>query len=90
MYNFRAAPDFGMHRRAVRRIPCACLPCIAQLERLWLPGVTAKEQPRYSRNSQCTYFRIFDSLNDWQIISLSPNANSNDEELDEAQVYCML
>jgi hypothetical protein len=89
MYNFRADPDLGMHRIAVRRIPCACLPCIAQLERLWLPGVTAEEQPRYSRNSQCTYFGIFDGLNDWQIISLSPNANSNDEELDEAQAYAL-
>jgi hypothetical protein len=89
MYNLRADPDLGMHRIAVRRIPCACIPCIAQLQRLWLPGVTAKEQPRYSRNSQCTLFGIFDGLNDWQIIGLSPNANSNDDEMEEAQAYAL-
>jgi hypothetical protein len=89
MYNFRADPELGMHRVAVRRIPCACVPCIEQLERMWLPGVTPEEQPRYSRNSRCILFQIFDGLNDWQIISLSPNVNSNNDEVDEAQAYAL-
>jgi hypothetical protein len=50
MYNFRADPDLEMHRIGVRRMPCACVPCIEQLERQSLPGASAKEQPRYSRN----------------------------------------
>jgi hypothetical protein len=89
MYNFRADPDLGMHKIAVRRIPCACIPCVEQLQRQWLPGESAEEQPRYSRNSRCILFQIFDGLNDWQIIDLSPIANSNDNELDEAQVYAL-
>jgi hypothetical protein len=34
-------------------------------------------------------FDIFEGLNNWQIISLSPAANSNDNEVEEAQAYAL-
>jgi hypothetical protein len=64
-------PDLGMHKIAVRCIPSECIACVEQLQHQWLPGESAEEQPRYSRNSRCILFQIFDGLNDWQIICLS-------------------
>ena len=35
MYNIRCDPDLGVGKAAVRRIPCACLFCIEQLNLSW-------------------------------------------------------
>eukprot|EP00966_Prymnesium_polylepis_P017924 413578-Prymnesium_polylepis.1 len=34
-YNFRVSKELGVGRAAVRRIPCACPACLAQLEKPW-------------------------------------------------------
>jgi hypothetical protein len=89
MYNFRADPDLGMRAIAARRIPCACAACIEQLQRPWLPGHPVEGQPRYSRNSRCQLFSIFDGLNDWTIISLKAKAGADEDEVDEAHAYAL-
>jgi hypothetical protein len=89
MYNFRADPDLGMRAVAARRIPCACMACIEQLQLEWLPGNPAETQPRYLRNTQCQWFGIFDGLNDWQIIALKPRADADEDELEEAHAYAL-
>jgi hypothetical protein len=89
MYNFHANPDLGMRAVAAQRIPCACMACIEQLQRDWLPGNPAETQPRYSRNTQCKWFGIFDGLNDWKIITLKPRADADEDKLEEAHAYAL-
>jgi len=35
MYNFRADPDLGIGKIAIRRIYCACDGCMDQLNSVW-------------------------------------------------------
>jgi hypothetical protein len=63
--------------------------CIEQLQRDWLPGNPAETQPRYSINTQCKWFGIFDGLNGWKIITLKPRADADEDELEEAHAYAL-
>ena len=69
MYNIRADPDLGFGKAAIRRIPCACNTCVAQLSIPWVPGKSATEQDRYKVNKHCKYWSIFEGTNDWNIIT---------------------
>jgi hypothetical protein len=84
-YNIRADPDLGIGKIAVRRIPCACNGCIAQLDMLWVPGVKPAEQGRYATSKTCHWRSIFiqndeAGLNDWVIADLVPKKESCEEE----------
>ena len=66
-YNIRADPDLGLGQIALRRIPCACTGCLAQLAKPWQPNIAVSEQPRY-KTGNCELAPIFaDGLNDWHI-----------------------
>jgi hypothetical protein len=85
MYNFRFDPDLGLGKGAVRRIPCGCDTCYAQLSLPWRNGKTFLEQDRYARNENCAYWPLFEGLNDWTQISLVPKAGIDEEELNDAR-----
>ena len=83
MYNIRADPDLGFGKAAIRRIPCACNSCVAQLSIPWVPGKSATEQDRYKVNKHCKYWSIFEGTNDWNIITCKevmsgPDSDSED------------
>jgi hypothetical protein len=54
----------------------------------WVNGVDAKDQPRFARNEQCKYWKIFEGINDWKVISLrrgeDDGAESEFEEMKSA------
>ena len=70
MYNIRCDPDLGVGKAAVRRIPCACLFCIEQLNLPWDKNKEDTNQRRYGINKECLNWNIFEGLNDWNIITL--------------------
>ena len=87
MYNIRADPDLGFGKAAIRRIPCACNSCVAQLSIPWVPGKSATEQDRYKVNKHCKYWSIFEGTNDWQIITckeVMSGPDSDSEDLEKA------
>ena len=49
-YNLHVDPDLGVGKAALRRIPCACVACEVHRKRPWVPGVEAKDQPRFEQN----------------------------------------
>ena len=56
MYNLCADHELQLGQVAVRRIPCACLPCMAQLK------TPIKEQ--YSDSTNCEWYSIFEGFNE--------------------------
>ena len=73
MYNIRTDPELGIRRAAIRRIPCACKPCIDQLKIPWNYDVDEFHQPRYDQNVQCKNWNRFLGTNDWQVVVIDYN-----------------
>ena len=49
----------------------------AQLEQPWAAGVPASQQPpRFAQNKDCTWWPIFEGLNDWRIVTCVPKGDS--------------
>jgi hypothetical protein len=82
-YNLCADPKLGVGTIAVRRVPCLCVPCRAQLNKKWDPKLPPKEQPRYAASTDCELHEIFQDLNNWKIIQLLDTNESILEENDE-------
>ena len=85
-YNFRFDPDLPIMKCAVRRIPCACEGCVAQLKKPWVPGVEPEKQERYSPTGfNCKHHELFEGLNDWRIVEMVPAEGECDmEELQDS------
>ena len=83
MYNFRADPDLGIGKIAIRRIPCAYDGCLDQLHSVWKEGTIHEEQPRYQPNLKCELNNIFECLNELRVTNLitSKNDEVHDDEL---------
>jgi hypothetical protein len=47
----------------------------------WNPKVPSEEQPRYVSSTNCVYWPIFESLNDWQRIDTMPKVSNYEEEV---------
>jgi len=90
-YNFRVNKELGTGRVAVRRIPCACEACLAQLDLPWKSGVEAEKQPCFASSTNCIYWPIFKQaagepgLNDWKILTFVPTKVSDAEAEEEAR-----
>ena len=81
-YNYRVDPKLGFGKCAVRRIPCMCSACIAQLDLPWDPTLPAEEQPRFAQVQTCKYWKIFEGMNDWIIMTLQ-DKGTRDTEIEE-------
>ena len=94
-YHFRVSKDLGVGKAAAQHIPCACAPCMAQLELPWVVRVKAADQPCYASSSGCIYWPNFKmgvgepGINDWKILSLEPKKQSDPEEEEEARAEAL-
>ena len=57
---------------AVRRYPCACPPCAAQIIMEWDNSIKDwRKQPRFINTPDCYARPIFEDLNDWNFITIA-------------------
>ena len=84
--NFRADPDLGVGVIAVRRIPCACQPCLDQLKLPWSPNIAPQNQPRYAQNKKCSTWNMFLGENDWDIVHITCTGVEEDNFQESANV----
>ena len=55
---------------AIRRISCACVKCTPMLDKHWISGIPPGKQEHYKPVTNCTYWTILGSFNNWNIIQL--------------------
>jgi hypothetical protein len=81
-------PD--LDKCAMRRIPCACDPCHAQLNLPWDDSLDWTKQPRFKTAVDCMLGPVLSGENDWKFVTLKPSKNSTDEEQEEEleEVFC--
>ena len=76
-YQFQFHPDLPLNTCALRRIPCLCLPCKAQMKTPWDYGKPAEEQARFKTPQNCIRAPLMDGLNEWKLINVDLVTDSN-------------
>ena len=71
-YNLRFYPKRGHGICATRRIPCSYVACASMLDKPWISSIPSKKQARYQPVTNCTYWPVMGSYNNWNIIELTP------------------
>ena len=59
---------------AICRISCACVSCTSILDQLWISGIPSKKEARYQPITDCTYWLVLGSYNNWNIIHITPKS----------------
>ena len=54
--------------------PCFCVECTSMLDKPWISGILSKKQACYQPVSNCTYWPVMGSYNNWNIINLTPKS----------------
>ena len=59
---------------AIIRIPCYCVGCTLILDKPWIYGIPSTKEARYQHFTNCTYWPVLGSYNNWNIIDLTPKS----------------
>ena len=71
---------------AICRITCACVVCTPILDKPWIYGIPPDEQERYKPVTECTYWTVLRSFNNWNMIQLSQKSTPSDTFDEKHQV----
>ena len=77
-YHLRFDPKLGMGICAICRIQFACVACTSIIDKPWISGIPPDEQERYKPVTNCTYWSVLGSFNNWNIIQLSQKLTPSD------------
>ena len=78
-YHLLFDPKLGHGICTILRIPYACVACTLMLDKPWIYGITSKKKARYQPVTNCAYFPVLDSYNNWNIIELTPKSTPFEE-----------
>ena len=56
----------------ILRILCAFVSCTSVLDQPWISGIPSKKQARYQPVTDCNYWPVIGSYNNWNIIEITP------------------
>ena len=73
-YYLRFDPQLGYGICEIFRIPCACVACTSMLDKPWISSIQSTKQERYQPVTNCTYWPVLVSYNNWNIIKLTPKS----------------
>ena len=74
--HLRFDPKLGHGICEILRIPCAYVGCKLMMDKNWIYGILSKKQVRYQPVTNCTYFPVQGSDNNWNIIELTPKSTT--------------
>ena len=82
--HYRVEPELGKVACVIRRIPCACPACVAQLDKYWSPTITPSSQSRYAHVENCYYNIILEQYNNCIIMNF---LDSKTPQVDFDNIY---
>ena len=62
----------------ILHIPCAGVACTSMQDKPWISVIRPDEQERYKPVTNCTYWPLLGSFNNWNIIQLSQKSTPSD------------
>ena len=81
IYHYYTCPELGAGFAALRRLPCNCNACNETIIKPWIPGVAAKEQPRFTDPEDCYFKSVMGDHNCWHIVEVKPGADTDEKDL---------
>ena len=76
-YHMHFDPKIGNGVCTILRIPCPCVACTSIIDKPWIPGIPSYKQEQYKPVTNCTYWPLIWSFNNWNIIQLSQKSTSS-------------
>ena len=76
-YNSNFDPKLGNGVGEIIRVPCAWVACTSMLDKHWIYSIPRKQE-RNQPVTNCTYWKVLGSLNNWNIIQLLQKSNPYD------------
>ena len=73
-YHLRFDPKLGHGICEIIRITCDCVACTSMLDKPWIYGIPSTKQARYQPVTNCSYWPVMSSYNNWNIIELTPKS----------------
>ena len=73
-YHIIFDPKLGNGICSIHHIPYSCAECTSILDKPWIRGLTPQQQPRCQPVTDCTYWPVIGSFNNWNIITFSHKA----------------
>ena len=70
-YHLRSNPKLGHVICDICRISCACVACTSILDKPWISDIPSNKQACYQYVTNCTYWPVLISFNNWNIIQMS-------------------
>ena len=80
-YNLQLDPKLGHGKCAIQQITCDCISCTTILDNPWAYVFDPTKQPRYQPVSDCTYWTVLVSFNNWNTIQFT-NKTTQSEDFD--------
>ena len=71
-YHLRFYSNIGHGVCEISCITCACVGCTSMLDKPWIYGIPSKKHAHYQPVTNCTYWPVLGSYNNWNIIELTP------------------
>ena len=72
-YNLSFDTKLGDGIYVIRRIPCAWVACTSMLD-TFFSGIPSKKQSHYQPVTNCTYWPVLGSYNNWNITHITPKS----------------
>ena len=70
-YHLQFYPKLGHGICAIHRIPCDCVGYTSMQEEPWIYGIPSTKPAHYQPITNCTYWPVMGSYNNWNIIELT-------------------
>ena len=77
-YHLRFDPKLGHFICEICRIPCDCVGCTSIMYKPWISGILSQKQARYQPVTNCTYWPVLGSYNNWNFIELTPKSTPSE------------
>ena len=73
-YHLRFDPNLGHSICAIRGIPCACVTCTSIIDKHCISCIHSTKQARYQPVTNCTYWPVLVTYNNWTVIEITPKS----------------
>ena len=60
-------------------MPCSCYESTSMLDKPWIHVLTPKQKPCYLPVTNCSYWSVLGSFNNWNIITLSHKSTTSED-----------
>ena len=78
-YHMLFDPKLGLGTCSIRKMHCACVECMPIIDKKWVHGFPPSQQTGYQPLTECTYWPVLGSFNNWNSTTLSHKTTTSED-----------